>query len=176
MLDAIVEKVGEGHIMQVVTDNVANYKVYGETLMEKRAKLFWNPCVTHCIDLNLKDLDKKIKVYSDTIAKAKRVTTCIYSRTLVLTRMRECTKGKELIRPRATCFAASFMTLRCLNEQKSPLLSWFSYAEWRNNKFEKAKDGKRIARIVLDTRGLCSNVVACLNRVLPLLKVLRTVD
>ncbi|PKI78647.1 hypothetical protein CRG98_001024 [Punica granatum] len=61
MIDDIVEQVGEENVVQVVTDNTANYKAAGEMLMEKRKKLFWTPCAAHCIDLMLEDLEKKIK-------------------------------------------------------------------------------------------------------------------
>ena len=40
MFDAIVEKVGEEHVVQVITDNAANSKVAGEKLIQKRTKLF----------------------------------------------------------------------------------------------------------------------------------------
>jgi len=40
MLNAIVERIGEANVVQVVTDNAANYKVAGQLLMEKRKKLF----------------------------------------------------------------------------------------------------------------------------------------
>ena len=45
MLDAIVERIGEENIVQIVIDNVAKYKVAGQLLMEKRKSLFWTPCV-----------------------------------------------------------------------------------------------------------------------------------
>jgi len=35
MLDAIVERIGEENVVQVVTDNTANYKVAGQLLMGK---------------------------------------------------------------------------------------------------------------------------------------------
>jgi len=40
MLDAIVERIGEENVVQVVTDNAANYKAAGQLLMEKRKSLF----------------------------------------------------------------------------------------------------------------------------------------
>ncbi|GKC96414.1 hypothetical protein Tco_1161856, partial [Tanacetum coccineum] len=61
MLDDFVEKIGEEHVVQVVTDNAANYKAAGEMLMDKRKKLFWTPCAAHCIDLMLEDFEKKIE-------------------------------------------------------------------------------------------------------------------
>ena len=36
MLDAIVERIGEENVVQVVTDNAANYKATGQLLMEKK--------------------------------------------------------------------------------------------------------------------------------------------
>ena len=36
MLDDFVEKIGEEHVVQVVTDNAANYKAAGTMLMDKR--------------------------------------------------------------------------------------------------------------------------------------------
>ncbi|XP_016189421.1 uncharacterized protein LOC107630719 [Arachis ipaensis] len=59
MIDDVVEEVGEENVIQVVTDNAANYKATGEMLMKKRKKLFWTPCAAHCIDLMLEDLKKK---------------------------------------------------------------------------------------------------------------------
>ncbi|XP_074293200.1 uncharacterized protein LOC141620158 [Silene latifolia] len=68
MLDAIVEKVGEENVVQIVTDNAANYKAVGLRLMEKRPKLFWTPCAAHCIDLMLEDLDKTISIHGPLLA------------------------------------------------------------------------------------------------------------
>jgi len=79
MLDVIVEKVEEENVLQVVTDNAANYKVVGEMLIEKRKGLYWIPCAAHCIDFILEDFEKKLKVHSTTITKAKRISTYIYS-------------------------------------------------------------------------------------------------
>jgi len=39
MLDAIVERIGEANVVQVITDNAANYKAVGHLLMEKKEKL-----------------------------------------------------------------------------------------------------------------------------------------
>lgn len=97
--------------MQIVIDNVVNYKAAGEKLMEKRPTLFW-------IDLMLEDMDKNINFHTSTIRKSRLITTYIYSRTLLLTWMREFTKGRKLIRPAITRFATSYLTLRYLNEHK----------------------------------------------------------
>ncbi|GAB2299395.1 hypothetical protein Dimus_038560 [Dionaea muscipula] len=176
MLDAIVVKVGEENVVQVVTDNASNYKLAGEMLMEKRKRLFWTPCAAHCIDLMLEDLDKKVKVHNVTISKAKKITAFIYSRTLLLTWMKEFTKGRELIRPAMTRFATSYLTLRSLDEQKGPLLAMFTSDKWKSSRFAALTEGKVIQRIVLDTRGFWRNLEICLKGAIPLVKVLRMVD
>ena len=79
MLDEIVEIVGEENVVQVVTDNVANYKAVGELLMQKRKHLYWTPCAAHCIDLMLEDFEKHLKIHRATIAKGRKIiTTYIY--------------------------------------------------------------------------------------------------
>lgn len=54
----IVKKVKEDNIVEVIVDNVANYKATREMLMQKRKKrLFWTIYATHCIDLILEDFE-----------------------------------------------------------------------------------------------------------------------
>ncbi|KAF7822105.1 uncharacterized protein G2W53_027560 [Senna tora] len=48
MLDEIFEQVGEENVVQVITDNAANYKATGELLMAKRKRLF-GPLVQHTV-------------------------------------------------------------------------------------------------------------------------------
>ncbi|PNY07001.1 HAT family dimerization domain containing protein [Trifolium pratense] len=73
MIDDVVEEVGEENVVQIVTNNAANYKAAGELLMNKRIKLFWTPCAAHCIDLMLEDFEKKISLHKETIAKVLRI-------------------------------------------------------------------------------------------------------
>uniref|UniRef100_A0A8R7R0G4 DUF659 domain-containing protein n=1 Tax=Triticum urartu TaxID=4572 RepID=A0A8R7R0G4_TRIUA len=126
MLDDIVEQVGEDNVVQIVTDNAANYKAAGELLMEKRKKLFWTPCAAHCIDLILEDFEKKIKMHQTTITKGRKITTYIYSRTMVLSWLREFTRGKDLVRSAVTRFATAYLTLGCLHEHKGALINMFT--------------------------------------------------
>ncbi|WOL01050.1 hypothetical protein Cni_G09763 [Canna indica] len=51
ILDDAIKFVGEKNVVQVVTDNAANYKAVGEMLMQQRNILYWTPCAAHCIDL-----------------------------------------------------------------------------------------------------------------------------
>ena len=46
------------NLVQVITNNAANYVAVGKMLMERHHTLFWTPCATHCIDLLLEDMGK----------------------------------------------------------------------------------------------------------------------
>ena len=130
--------------------------------------MFWTPCATHCLDLMLEDFEKKIKDNKYTIAKGKKITTYIYSRSMLLNWLRYFTKGRELTRLAATRFATSYLTWSCLNEFKGELMTMFSSEQWRRNKFAKTKEGKRIHAIGMDNHNFWL--------LIPLLKVLRMVD
>ena len=53
---------GEEHIVQIVTDNGANFKAAGKMLEKKMPHLFWTPCAAHCIDLIMEEIGKKKKI------------------------------------------------------------------------------------------------------------------
>ena len=141
MLDAIVERIGEANVVQVITDNAANYKAAGHLLMEKRKNLYWTPCAAHCIDLILEDFEKKLEVHEVTIGKGRRIITYIYSRTLLISMLRHFTKGKYLIRLAATRFATAYLTLGCLNDCKIQIMTIFTFVQWRSSRYSKSEEG-----------------------------------
>ncbi|KAF1896197.1 hypothetical protein Lal_00027263 [Lupinus albus] len=175
MTDEIVEEVGEENVVQIVTDNAANYKAVGELLMRKRMKLYWTPCVAHCIDLMLEDFEKNILIHKETIEHGKKVTTYIYSRTSLISLLHYHTKGTNLIRPAATHFATSYLTLGCLVDNKQALIMMFTSNEWTSSQCAKTKDGRFVENVVMD-KEFWNNIVVCLKGAYPLIKVLRLVD
>ncbi|CAN1340722.1 hypothetical protein LINPERPRIM_LOCUS38942 [Linum perenne] len=152
MLDEVVEKVGEENVLQIIIDNASAYKAAGAKLMEKRKHLF-----------------------KTTIAKGRKITNYIYGRTLLISMLKDFTKGGELIRPALTRFATAYLTLGCLSEHKGDLMSIFSSETWRKSTFSSTREGKRIQGIALDSR-FWTSVLTCLRAAMPLLKVLRLVD
>jgi len=65
MLDNTVEEIGEGNLVQIITDNDANYKTPGELMMRKKEddKLHVKHlCEALGIDLMLEDFEKKVPV------------------------------------------------------------------------------------------------------------------
>ncbi|CAN1215101.1 hypothetical protein LINPERPRIM_LOCUS59, partial [Linum perenne] len=175
MLDNVVEKVGEENVIQIVTDNAAAYKAAGTKLMEKRKHLFWTPCAAHCLDLMLEDFDKNLKVHKSTIEKGRKITNFIYASAILISMLREFTKGHDLVRPGATRFATTYLTLACLSEHKGPLMTMFSSDSWKKGSYSNIPKGKKVQGIVLDSR-FWSNVSLCIRAALPLVKVLRLVD
>ncbi|KAL8093856.1 hypothetical protein AgCh_035657 [Apium graveolens] len=101
LLKSKIKEIGEKNIVQVVTDNGANYKLAGHILEIRMPTLFWTPCAAHCVDLMLKDIGK-IPAFKKTINQEKRCTTFIYRHGRVLDVMREMTNGRDLIRTGAT--------------------------------------------------------------------------
>ncbi|KRH49117.1 hypothetical protein GLYMA_07G133300v4 [Glycine max] len=175
MLDDVVDFVGEENVVQVITDNAANYKAAGELLMHKRENLYWTSCAAHCIDLIFEDFEKHFKVHQTTITKGRRITTYIYGRTMLISIMKKFTNGRDLIRPGMTRFATAYLTLACLHELKASLMSMFSSEEWKTSKFGTSQEERKVQNMALDSR-FWKNVIMCLKVAAPLMVVLRLVD
>lgn len=175
MIDEVVEEVGEENVVQVVTDNAANYKAAGALLMQKRKNLYWTPCAAHCIDLMLEDFEKKLPLHKETIASGKKIAVYIYSRTSLISLLHFFTNGGDLIRPGATRFATSYLSLGCLNDNKGALEKMFVSEQWKLSPLAKTNDGKHVENLVRD-KQFWKNVLNCLRAAFPLLKVLRLVD
>jgi hypothetical protein len=58
LLERRILQIGKEYVVQVVTNNGANYKAVGKLLMQQIPTLFWSPCAAHCLDLMLKDIGK----------------------------------------------------------------------------------------------------------------------
>ena len=54
----VVLYVGPKNVVQIVTDNVANYVDAGKLLEMEFPKLYWSPCATYYINLMLQDIGK----------------------------------------------------------------------------------------------------------------------
>jgi hypothetical protein len=175
LMDDIVEEVGEDNVIQIVTDNVANYKAAGEMLMNKKKRLYWMLCATHCVDLMLEAFEKKIPVHAETIPKGRKIITFIYSTTYLICLLKKFTKGRDLVRLKITHFATSYIILGCLHDHKGDLMCMFTSEEWKSSRFAKTKDEKLVEDIVLDKK-FWKNIITCLKGASPLIKVLRLVD
>ena len=71
--DAFIREIGLEHVVQIITDNAANYVAVNIMLMERHPSLFWTPCAAHCIDLMLEDMGK-IAFIKEVVDQAKSIT------------------------------------------------------------------------------------------------------
>ncbi|KAG6483397.1 hypothetical protein ZIOFF_060042 [Zingiber officinale] len=171
VLDEIVEVVGEENVFQVITNNDANYKVAGKLLIEKRKRIFWSPCVVQLLDGILEDFENNLSHHHITIVKGKKISTFIYSRTIVVSMLRDFTKGKDWNVPTITPSATSYLTLLYLFDVRDTLIAIFSSEQWKLNELAKTKEGEEIQQIVQDC-GFWRDIVYCLICALPIIDVL----
>ncbi|XP_040383082.1 uncharacterized protein LOC102714944 [Oryza brachyantha] len=174
LLDKRIEIIGKDKVVQVVTNNGANYKAVGKLLMERIPTLYWTPCAAHCLDLMLEDI-KKLKEFKKPIARARLITTFIYRHGRLLSAMREKTGGKDLVRPAATRFATVFLTLKSMYSQRDALRCLFVSEAWTGIKLSTTMAGQNVSDIVL-SKEFWTSLEDCLRASAPLLIVLRAVD
>jgi hypothetical protein len=147
LLDEFIREVGPQHVVQVITDNAANYVAAGRMLMQRYPTLFWTPCAAHCIDLILEDMGK-IPYIRDIVDSAKSILKFIYNHASVLSLMRRFTNNKELVHPAITCFATCFISLRSILVCMRDLKTMFVSHEWDNLSFSCKPEGEAICRLV----------------------------
>ncbi|CAD6236567.1 unnamed protein product [Miscanthus lutarioriparius] len=111
LLEKKVEEIGKDKVVQVVTDNGANFKDAGKILMDRIPTIFWTSMCCALLGSH------------KPITRARRVTTFIYRHGRILSAMREKTGGVDLVRPAATRFAMAFLTLKSLYKHKDALKS-----------------------------------------------------
>jgi hypothetical protein len=147
LLDGFIREIGVQNVVQVITDNAANYVSAGKMLMERHPTLFWTPCAAHCLDLLLEDMGK-LSFIKEVVDMARSIPKFIYNHAFVLSLMRRFTRNKELRRPAITRFATNFITLQSLLRCQFELKQMFVSDDWRDCRYNRRQDGKAIAKMV----------------------------
>ena len=75
--EVVVKDVGEKCVVQIVTDNGANYKKACERLVYEYPHITWQPCAAHTINLMLKDISRFDEV-GELLYSAKRMCRFFY--------------------------------------------------------------------------------------------------
>ncbi|XP_051149834.1 uncharacterized protein LOC127264394 [Andrographis paniculata] len=174
LLLAKIEEIGKEYVVQIVTDNGANFKAVGKILEQRIPTFYWTPCAAHCLDLMLEDIGK-LSVFRAKIDNARRVTTYMYKHVRLLNAMREKTDGNNLVRPGPTRIATSFLTLQSLYKHRDALRSLFFSEDWTASKSTNTNAGRLVANTVLFS-PFWTGVEYCIKASHPLLIVLRIVD
>ncbi|XP_052623103.1 uncharacterized protein LOC111890329 [Lactuca sativa] len=154
----IVEMVGQKNVVQIVTNNVASYKLAGNMLCERYTSITWSPCVAHCLNLVLKDVSK--------LDNVKSLVT-------LASRLRKRVGWTEIIRPGATRFGTAFIALKSLYDRKSDLQAMVISTEF--NKMLKVGNGVECKEIVLN-ENFWKNCLITVKVMTPLLRLLRLCD
>ncbi|XP_028550349.1 uncharacterized protein LOC110098198 [Dendrobium catenatum] len=79
----VIEWVGPENIVQLVTDNAANYKKAGELLHERFGNICWSPCSAHYLNLILRDFGNMTHI-QDLAKRASKVTVFVYNHVFIL--------------------------------------------------------------------------------------------
>ncbi|XP_020525747.1 uncharacterized protein LOC110007658 [Amborella trichopoda] len=159
-LEKIVYEVGPENVVQVVTDNAANYRKASLLLMERRPNLYWTPCAAHCINLMLKEIGK-LKRVKYCILKSTLITSFIYNHTYLHALMREhCMR--EIVRESTTRFATAFLTIQSILVNKAGLRSMIRSNEWQTDKAAMSQLGRQVETTLLNKRfwARCNHVVS----------------
>ncbi|XP_020675199.2 uncharacterized protein LOC110094332 [Dendrobium catenatum] len=144
----VVEWVGLENIVQLVTDNAANYKKEGELLHEWFGNICWSPCSAHYLNLILRDFGN-ITHIQDLAKRASKVTVFIYNYVFILAWLRKREGWKEIIRHGATRFATFFITLKNLYEHKLDLQAFITSKAFFDSKLSKTVKGQEVSSIIL---------------------------
>ncbi|XP_058742685.1 uncharacterized protein LOC131615227 [Vicia villosa] len=170
----VVLYVGQENVVQIVTNNAANYVVVGKLLEREFPKLFWSPCATHCINLMLQDMGKLEEV-SEAVSHASKITKYIYNHCFTLYLMRQHTSGREILHPAPTRFATNFIALQSILYHKDALRAMVTSKEWTTTIYSKYVKVKQFLEQVLDSSfwSKCADIVKITE---PLVRVLRIID
>ncbi|XP_020267038.1 uncharacterized protein LOC109842592 [Asparagus officinalis] len=141
ILNEEIKKIGPENVVQIVTDNHASLKLAGKYLMDEYPHMYWTPCAAHCLNLILKDIGK-LPFVKMTLSRAMELTGFIYSHGWILRLMRDQINARELLRPAATRFATSFLTLSIIHKQKNNLRKMFCSEKWVESKWARDPKGK----------------------------------
>ncbi|XP_039840065.1 uncharacterized protein LOC120699998 [Panicum virgatum] len=173
LLEKQIDKVGKEYVVQIVTDNGANFKAAGRILMERIPHLFWTPCAAHCLNLMMHDIGQ-IKEFNTTINMAKKLSRFLYKHGRLLEFMRKKIDG-DLVRPVVTRFATSYLTLASMLQKRQGLKALFVSPQWSSSAWSKSAEGQQCERIVLSA-PFWTKVQNCLKASQPLLIALRIAD
>jgi len=108
--EVVVVEVGIQNVVQIVTDNGANYKKACKLLIAEYTHITWQPCAAHTINLIFKDIGEFQEV-DKVVQSAKRISRFLYNHDRLHDEMKK-KIGGELIRPNATRFGTVFIFLQ----------------------------------------------------------------
>ena len=74
----VVEEIGQGFVVQIVTQNGSNFKEACGQLIKEYPHIVWQPCAAHTVNLMLMEIGNIPKVDA-VLSSAKRICRLFYS-------------------------------------------------------------------------------------------------
>ncbi|XP_050133114.1 uncharacterized protein LOC126609165 [Malus sylvestris] len=143
-------------------------------MMENRPHMFWTSCATHTLNFMLQGVGNLLR-FKGVIEKVKVFTIFIYAHRKTLALMRKYTKKRDIVRPKVTRFATSFLTLQSLVDKKKDLRIKVASDEREQCKHSKSIKGK-MTYATMVSAYFWNGVSLCLRVFELLFKVLQLVD
>ncbi|KAF9664452.1 hypothetical protein SADUNF_Sadunf16G0020300 [Salix dunnii] len=174
LLKQMVEEVGAGNVLQVITNGGDHYVASGKKLMDTFPSLYWAPCAARCIDQILEDFGK-LEWINAVLEQAKSVTRFVYNNSAVLNLMRKYTSGSDIVRRGATHSATNFTALKQMTDFKLNLQTMVTSQEWMDCPYSKQPGGLSMVNVT-SNQSFWSSCISIIRLTNPLLQVLGTVS
>ena len=136
LFDEIITWVGPSNVVQMVTDNAANYVAAGRLISHKYKHINWSPCAVHCLNLIFKDICKLDHI-AELARRASKVTIFVYNHVALLSWLRKREGWTEILRLGATRFATTFIALKSLHDHKHDLQALVTSKFFTDSRYSK---------------------------------------
>ncbi|KAG9151473.1 hypothetical protein Leryth_015084 [Lithospermum erythrorhizon] len=174
LLKEVVEEVGIGNVLQVITSVDELYVLAGQRLVETHPTIYYTPCAAHSIELMLEDI-QKLDWVDSVLERAKYISRFLYNHSAVLSMMRRYTFGLDLVDPGSTHLETDFLTLNRMVRIRNNLHNMVTSDEWMGSPYSKKADGLELLDCITDSSFWSS--CGLVNRLTdPLLCLLRIVS
>ena len=146
-----IEEIGAANVVQIVTDNAANYKATGQIIETKYPHIFWMPYVVHSLNLVLKsmceasqnsDYFSECEWISKLVNEVHEVRNFITNHNLALSIFKRHSK-LNLLKVVDTRFASNIISTERLKEVKDALEKMVMDLDWKSFKgYGKVIEGR----------------------------------
>ncbi|XP_057497393.1 uncharacterized protein LOC130782121 [Actinidia eriantha] len=135
LLFKAIDYVGPSNVVQVVTDNAANYKAAGTIIQRKYRHIFWSGCLAHTLNLLMKDIAKSehpsLSFVDETYKRGKAVVKYIKNHSSCQFLFKSFSP-LELLKSKKTRFGHHFIVIQRLVKVRASLVSMALSKQWES--------------------------------------------